>query len=219
MSTEFYVVDEKENDEMTIGEMVSAIDNMTQMVLQSDFVNNFKKCAFGHYFNESFYAQSNWQSKFEKSTHVCGFTLLISFDFNDINFDIENNELADYARQYKGIEDIEELTFIFECAFHDVKLTQVERKEDFYIEVVSSVNSSTRRYNVADVESIEKLNSKLWNSPDYCTNVREKVIYFIFEDDYIIKKYEVSLEAVVKDYKGTQKIIQDYLLVEAMNKI
>lgn len=219
MSTKFCIVNEKENDELTIGEMVSAIDNMTHMVLQTDFVENFKKSPFGHYFKESFYDQQNGKSKFKKSTHVCGFTLLISFDFSDIDFDIDSNELADYARQYKDIEDIEELTFIFECAFYDFKLTQVERKEDFYIEVVSSVNSSTKKYNVADVENIEKLNSKLWNSPDYCTNVRERVLYFIFEDDYIIKKYEVSLEAVVKDYKATQKIIKDYLLVEAMNKI
>jgi hypothetical protein len=45
------------------------------------------------------------------------------------------------------------------------------------------------------------------------------VIYFIFEDDHIIKKYNVDLETVVKDYNGTQKIIKDFQLVDEMQKI
>lgn len=194
-------------------------DNMTKMIVSNDFTGNFKRSVFGHYFNDSFYDQSQGESRLKQVTYVYAFTILIAFKFTDINFDIDNNAIADYARQYKEIADIEELTFIFECAFNDKHLTQVKSNEDVYIEITSSVNTATQKYNVADVKNIEKLNSRLWNSPDYCTNLRERVIYFIFEDDYIIKKYNVNLENIVKDYKGTQKIIKDFQLVDEMKKI
>lgn len=194
-------------------------DNMTKMVKCKDFLENFKNSAFGHYFNKSFYDQSQGKSRFEDIAYVYGFTMLIAFKWTDINFDNANNPMAVYARQYEEIADIDELTFIFECAFNDANLTQVKSNEDVYIEITSSVNTATKKYNVADITVIEKLNSRLWNSPDYCTNVRERVIYFIFEDDYTIKKYNVDLESAVKDYKGTQKIIKDFQLVDEMQKI
>lgn len=205
--------------ELNWKEIDISVENLTKMVKCNNFTSNFKNSAFGHYFNESFYDQSQGKSRFEKVTYVYAFTMLIAFKFTDINFDIDNNVMADYARQYKEIADIDEFNFIFECAFNDANLTQVKSNEDVYIEIVSSVNTSTNKYNVSDVNSIEKLNNKLWNSPDYCTNVRERVIYFIFEDDHIIKKYNVDLETVVKDYKGTQKIIKDFQLVDEMQKI
>jgi hypothetical protein len=59
----------------------------------------------------------------------------------------------------------------------------------------------------------------LWNSPDYCTTVRERVLFFIFESDYFVKTHEMSFETIVKDYKGTQQCIKDLLLVQEMNKI
>jgi hypothetical protein len=217
-SNGFFVV-EKETPELDWKALDISADNKTKMVKCKNFISNFKNSAFGHYFNDSFYDQSQGLSRFEQATYVYAFTMLIAFKFTDINFDIDNNAIADYARQYEEIADIEELTFIFECAFNDANLTQVKSSEDVYIEITSSANTATKKYNVADITVIEKLNSRLWNSPDYCTNVRERVIYFIFEDDYTIKKYNIDLETVVKDYKGTQKIIKDFQLVDEMQKI
>lgn len=196
-------------------------ENMTKMVKCKNFVENFKKSAFGHYFNDSFYDQSQGLSRFEQVTYVYAFTMLIAFKFTDINFDIDNNTIADYARQYEEIADIEELTFIFECAFNDANLTKVKSNEDVYIELNRSVTTGDRSSRAADVQDIDKLIKRLWNSPDYCTNIRERVIYFIFEDDYIIKKHALtlSLEKIIKDYKGTKQWINDLLLVEEMNKI
>ena len=213
------MISEQENTPLSWDQLDIEADNMTKMVVSHDFTGKFKRSVFGHYFNETFYDQSQGKSRFEAITYVYGFTMLIAFKWTDINFDDANNPMAIYARQYKEIADIEELTFIFECAFNDEHLTQVKSNEDVYIEITSSVNTATQKYNVADVKNIEKLNSRLWNSPDYCTNLRERVIYFIFEDDYIIKKYNVNLENIVKDYKGTQKIIKDFQLVDEMQKI
>lgn len=194
-------------------------ENMTKMVKCKNFLENFKNSAFGYYFNESFYDQSQGKSRFENIAYVYGFTMLIAFKWTDINFDNTNNPMAIYARQYEEIADIEELTFIFECAFNDANLTQVKSNEDVYIEINRSVTTGDRSSRAADVQDIDKLNKRLWNSPDYCTNIRERVIYFIFEDDYIVKKYNMDLETVVKDYNETQKIIKDFQLVDEMQKI
>lgn len=221
MSNTSQVITENSNDHTDLcwNKIDREVKQMTEMVVSNDFTGKFKKTVFGVYFNDAFYDQSQGTSRFEAITYVYGFTMLIAFKWTDINFDDVNNPMAVYAHQYKEIADLEELTFIFECAFKDADLTQVKSTEDIYIEIARSTTTGDHAISVADVQNIEKLNRRLWNSPDYCQTVRERVLYFIFEDDHIVKKHGMSLETIVKDYQGTQQFINDFLLVEAMNKI
>lgn len=210
---------EESNTDIDWEQLSYEVDNMTDMVLSCGFNQNFQKSIFGKYFNDSFYDQSNGKSRFQKVTHVHGFTMLLAFKVTDINFDIDDNAIATYARQYEEIFDLDEMTFIFECAFKDAYLTNLDRQEDVYVEIERSRNTCTTATTVADVQDIDRLNKRLWNSPDYCTNLREKVINFIFEQDPIVRKNNLPFEQLVKDYKGTKKSINDLLLVEKMLKI
>lgn len=221
MTTEQSTHVEKKNSQSGLSweQLELKVQNMTRMVKENDFTGKFKRTEFGVFFNDTFYDQSHGKSRFEKSTYVNGFNILIAFKWTDINFDDANNPMAIYAHQYKEIYDIEELTFIFECSFKDAYLTEVKNMEDVYIEIHRSVTTGNRSSSAADVQDIDKLSKRLWNSPDYCTNVRERVIYFIFEDDHIIKKYNMDLETFVKDYNGVKKIIKDFQLVDEMKKI
>lgn len=219
ISTERSIDTEKSNTDIDWEQLSREVDNMTDMVISCGYNKNFKKSIFGKYFNDSFYDQSKGKSRFEKATSVYGFTMLLAFEMNDINFDLPNNPMADYARQYEEISDLDELTFIFECSFKDAYLTTVNTQEDVYIEIERSANTCTSATSVADVQDVEKLAKRLWNSPDYCTNMRERVINFIFEEDPIVRKNNMSFEKIVKDYEGTKQSINDLLLVEKMLKI
>lgn len=221
MTTEQSPHVEKKNSQVGLSweQLELKVQNMTRMVKENDFTGKFKRTEFGVFFNDAFYDQSHGKSRFEKSTYVNGFNVLIAFKWTDINFDDANNPMAIYAHQYKEISDIEELTFVFECSFKDAELKELKSCESTYIEIARSGATANGASCVADVETIEQLNQQLWNSPDYCTNVRERVIYFIFEDDHIIKKYNMDLETFVKDYKGVKKIIKDFQLVDEMQKI
>jgi hypothetical protein len=218
-STADFTNTEKSNTDIDWEQLSYEVDNMTDMVLSCGFNQNFQKSIFGKYFNDSFYDQSQGKSRFQQVTHVHGFTMLLAFKVTDINFDIDDNPIAIYARQYEEIFDVDEMTFIFECAFKDAYLTTLDRQEEVYIEIERSPNTCTTATSVADVQDIDRLTKRLWNSPDYCTNLREKVINFIFEEDPIVRKNNMSFEQLVKDYNGTKKSINDLLLVEKMLKI
>lgn len=221
MTTEQSTYVEKKNAQSGLSweQLELKVQNMTRMVKENDFTGKFKRTEFGVFFNDAFYDQPHGKSRFEKSTYVNGFNILIAFKWTDINFDIETNKMAHYAQQYKDISDIEELTFVFECSFKDAELKELKSCESTYIEIARSGATADGASCVADVETIEQLNRQLWNSPDYCTTVRERVLFFIFEFDYFVKTHEMSFETIVKDYKGTQQCIKDLLLVQEMNKI
>lgn len=195
-------------------------DSMTSLVLSNNFTKKFQNSALGNYFNKSIYDQSKGTSPFQDMTHVHGFTLLLAFKYADINFDFDNNPVAVYAKQFEEISDIHELRFILECSFHDSDLRKFKSQEDIYLELSRSNANLRYSANLLDVENIEKLNRKLWNSPDYCTTLREKVIYFIFEENYVLKDNNIiDYKKIVKDYAGTKKLINDLLLIKEMEKI
>jgi len=196
-------------------------DAMTSMVYQN-INENFKKSFFGQFIKSHYFEKSmNDKSPLEQSVFAHGFCVVVHLNTDDINFSISNNPFSEITEIFSDLCDLKEFSIVLEFNTCNSDLSRIENYEvRASVERSQFTYSSPANYLIDFASSLHLKNGlNRQKYPEFCNTRRKKVIYSIFEYDSICQKYDIDLEYLVNHYDEAHSIINDYSLVNAMEKV
>lgn len=196
-------------------------DAMSDMV----YINvneNFQKSFFGKFLKPTYFEKSiKGKSPLDDAIFAHGFCVVTYIKMEHIDFTITNNPFTNIVEEFSDLVDLNEFSLVLTFNTRNSDLSCIENYEvTASIDRSEHTHSSPANYLVDFANSIHLQNGlKEECYPAYCDTRRKKVIYTIFKYDAICKAYDIDLEYIVNHYNEAHSIINDYLLVNAMEKV
>lgn len=194
-------------------------DAMTSMVYQN-INEKFQKGFFGQFIKPHFFKETaKSKSIFEEGVYAYAFCIVTYLKMSDIDVTVPNNPFLVIAEEFADYTELDQFMFILECRAVNSDLTRFESYE-----IRAEINRSYATHvssNLMNFTNITQLHNAINNNtyPNYCDTMKKKAIYSIFEYDAIRMEHELDMEYIVNHYAETQKLINDYQIINEMETI
>lgn len=214
-------LERKEENNLDWEALAMTTDAMTDMVYKN-INENVQKSFFGKFIKPTYFEKSiKGKSPLDYAIFAHGFCVVTHIGMDYIDLTVDNNPFTDIVEEFSDLIDLKELSFVLTFNTRNSDLSCIENYEiHASVDRSEHTHSSPTNYLMSFDNSTHLKNGlKEDDYPDYCDTRRKKVIYTIFKYDSVCKTYNIDLEYIVNHYHEAHSIINDYLLVNAMEKI
>lgn len=226
-ASDFFFLEKEETDvvdDIDFEQLDNIAEAITDHLVSNDINKKFKNSPIGHFFNDDFFSinESNEKSKFYNNSAFYGFSGIIRFHAIDLDFEIKNNPLVEYVKQFNGYLDIEELSFTIHLTFNNSDMAKIETYQllcDLYRSDATTHYEVTNIMNLFDINQLEQFLTRDNNFPMSCKTLRQKIIFFVFECDNVVQKEKMEMDDIINSYHDTKESIKNIQTVYEMIEI